>query len=70
MSEITAHCKRCGTHFNMGPDGLPNDFCGECSQTILGKIARMTPKPPDAITWERGVEILNVVQRELYGPML
>lgn len=70
MRIITAHCKRCGMHFTLPNDGVPPEFCGDCAQSILSKLSSIVPKPPDAITWERGVEILNALQGVLHGPMI
>lgn len=36
------------------------------TKAFMDKLRQMTPEPPNAITWERGVEILNVVQEHLY----
>jgi hypothetical protein len=36
----------------------------------LQELDRLTPRKPNAITWERGVEILNVVQDEVVPAFL
>ena len=63
-SELT--CKVCGDSYTLRPECEATEFCDLCAQTILARIAPMVPEPPNAITWEHGVEILNALQKEIY----
>ncbi len=67
MSDETC-CVKCGTGFYIDPELEATDYCDLCCQQIVHLLAIETPKPPAVITYEQGVEILNLIQRELYSP--
>ena len=59
-------CQKCGWLYVLGYGDEPTTFCHSCAQEIISKLEKITPKPPNAITWENWVEILNLIQKELY----
>ncbi len=59
-------CQKCGDFYSLESDLEPTTFCNTCAQTIIEKLIEIVPQPPIAITYERGVEILNTIQAELY----
>lgn len=59
-------CQKCGDYYGCRPECEPTTFCDTCAQTIVARLEEITPEPPNAITRERGVEILNALQKELY----
>ena len=61
-------CARCHEQVSLEPDLDPSTFCNTCAQNIVEELLLIVPKPPNAIDWEKGVEILNVLQKELYAP--
>lgn len=65
---MSEQCRKCGEEYSLRPECEPTTFCDLCAQTIIARLEEIVPEPPSAITWERGVEILNVIQKELYIP--
>lgn len=63
---MNKNCIRCGDIYQLRGDCESTDYCDLCCQDIVFKLSQITPKPPKAITYEMGVEILNVLQKELY----
>lgn len=63
-------CPKCHDSFYIEPDLDPTKFCNLCAQNIVERLLEITPEPPNAITYEQGVDILNAVQSELYPPRI
>lgn len=59
-------CKKCGEYYDCPFECEPTTFCHSCAQSIISHLEGMVPEPPNAITWEHGVKILNALQKELY----
>jgi len=60
-------CAKCEVWYELRPEDEPTTFCDSCAQIIVEKMLAITPKPPNAITWEIGNLILDTLQDELYG---
>lgn len=65
-NDESTECVICGDYYALRSECEPTEFCDLCAQTILYVIAPMVPKPPAAITWEMGNEILTKLQNELW----
>ena len=70
LTQRTAELEAANKHW----DALWNAACEqkdtlqaelERVRALIDKLDKMTPKRPCAITWEKGVEILNYVQDDL-----
>lgn len=59
-------CLKCGDPYTLRDGCDPTTFCDTCAQSIIGRLEELTPKPPNAISYERGGEILTALQKELY----
>ena len=60
-------CHKCGDEYLLRDGHTPTVFCDPCAQTIISGLRKIVPRPPNAITWENGTQILNTIQRELYN---
>lgn len=63
---MSNYCRKCGSDYDCHDGFDPTIFCDTCAQIIVERLAELVPEPPKAITWEMGVEILNVIQEQIH----
>jgi hypothetical protein len=63
---MSTQCQKCGDHYALRDGCDPTSFCDTCAQTVISNLESIVPEPPNAITYERGVEILNAIQKDIY----
>lgn len=66
MDQGIMMCEKCGAEYELRDGCDVTAFCDLCAQDIVERMRFMVPQLPKSITWVQGVQILGMLQAELF----